>query len=231
MNTELLELANEFMSRAEGITFDAAWTAAKRWAGLSLGNENGGNPFDESEHPRADNGKFTASGSSGKDRSWATRDRNGVVNYQQNKHDHEAEVLERFEKSDNKATVEEVEAAVNAYQMRGLLQRGFEATFGGQSVVFCLENLDEKYGDEKSSKYDLARLAFLKECVHRRKTFINKSHSNNQRALIMQGKPLADGKRYVIVCSKHGKHGKKLVAVSVQKADRRTLRKEYGYGQ
>lgn len=123
---------------------------------------------------------------------------------QERKFKREQEYLDQFKASDDHPTCEEVVGHTVPELMKDL-ERGFTADFGGgHKVVFCLKNLVEKYGDERSSKFDLSRLRALRIALARRYSFASIPHRGNQVAFIEQGRMPAGVNRIVIVASRHG---------------------------
>ena len=123
---------------------------------------------------------------------------------QPRKFQREQEYLDQFKASDDHPTCEEVVEHTVPELMKDL-ERGFTADFGGgHKVVFCLKNLVEKYGDERSSKFDLSRLRALRIALARRYSFASIPHRGNQVAFIEQGRMPAGVNRIVIVASRHG---------------------------
>ena len=145
---------------------------------------------------------------------------------QPRKFQREQELLDRFKASDDHPTCEEVVEHTVPELMKDL-ERGFTADFGGgHKIVFCLKNLVEKYGDERSGKFDLERLRTLRVALARRHKFASVRHSGGQVAFIEQGRLPAGLRRIVIVASQHGDD---LVARNVMRNDDDYIRRSFGF--
>ena len=145
---------------------------------------------------------------------------------QPRKFQREQELLDQFKASDDHPTCEEVVGHTVPELMKDL-ERGFTADFGGgHKIVFCLKNLVEKYGDERSSKFDLERLRTLRIALAYRRTFASIPHGAGQIAFIQQGKMPPGVRRIVIVSSQHGGD---LVARNVMRNDDDYIRRSFGF--
>lgn len=151
----------------------------------------------------------------------------GGLTYQTDKYNHEERLLKEY-KAGERMTADEVLSG-GFVGIQTALRHGFEADFGGgKTLVFCLKNLDEKYGDPKSRKYDLERLTTLRAALAIRHKFTSLPHNGNQRIFIQQGNLREWERRIVIIASNHdGEY----VARNVMRNDEGYIKKHFGWAQ
>ena len=208
----LESLSGNLQEALEDAMYLAALESIDRSGSTSLPNECIWlvNEFDEAEHPRDNDGKFSTSGSS---------DRGGEAPSSQQKLSRQEEckaLLAKYKASTDHPSVDDVVSG--KVPIRQALEKGFEATFGGQKVVFFTGFLSKKY----ENALDPGRLSLIRHALERRSRMFPVKHHGNQIGLVEQLTRSNSDNRFVITADRDTS-----LAVNVMKCNNAYIKREY----